>query len=121
MKLPARFGPVLLAGLAGLSGYVPLADSTAAEAHAANRALPIFLADGRDDGEEGSRAAKSTDDQQPGVVAPIGVAMPAENHEQHHDPAKKSIESDVPDGKFGADLFDQQVEHGEQQCSGKHE
>jgi phospholipase/carboxylesterase len=39
-----------LAGLAGLSGYVPLADTTAAERHAANRDTPLFLAHGRDDG-----------------------------------------------------------------------
>jgi phospholipase/carboxylesterase len=38
-----------LAGLAGLSGYLPLADRTAAESHAANRDVPIFLAHGRDD------------------------------------------------------------------------
>ncbi len=39
-----------LAGLAGLSGYVPLADTTAAERHAANRDTPLFLAHGRNDG-----------------------------------------------------------------------
>jgi phospholipase/carboxylesterase len=39
-----------LAGLAGLSGYLPLADSTAAERAEANRATPIFLAHGRHDG-----------------------------------------------------------------------
>jgi phospholipase/carboxylesterase len=39
-----------LAGLAGLSGYVPLADTTAAERHAANAATPVFLAHGRNDG-----------------------------------------------------------------------
>ncbi len=39
-----------LAGLAGLSGYLPLAAQTAAEADPANRDLPIFLAHGRDDG-----------------------------------------------------------------------
>lgn len=42
--------PQRLAGLAGLSGYVPLADSTAAERHAANAATPVFLAHGRQDG-----------------------------------------------------------------------
>jgi phospholipase/carboxylesterase len=41
--------PHRLAGLAGLSGYLPLAASTAAEAHAANRDAPVFLAHGRDD------------------------------------------------------------------------
>lgn len=38
-----------LAGLAGLSGYLPLADSTAAE-HAGQTTLPIFLGHGRSDG-----------------------------------------------------------------------
>jgi phospholipase/carboxylesterase len=42
--------PERLAGLAGLSGYVPLADTTAAERHAANRETPVFLAHGRSDG-----------------------------------------------------------------------
>ena len=35
-----------LAGLAGMSGYLPLADSTAAERSEANRDVPIFLAHG---------------------------------------------------------------------------
>jgi len=39
--------PRRLAGLAGLSGYLPLAASTAAERSAANRDVPIFLAHGR--------------------------------------------------------------------------
>jgi phospholipase/carboxylesterase len=39
-----------LAGLAGLSGYLPLADSTAAERHAANRDVPVFQAHGLRDG-----------------------------------------------------------------------
>jgi phospholipase/carboxylesterase len=38
-----------LAGLVGLSGYLPLADRTAAERSAASSGLPIFLAHGRDD------------------------------------------------------------------------
>ena len=38
-----------LAGVAGLSGYLPLADLTEAERHAVNHALPIFLAHGRHD------------------------------------------------------------------------
>jgi len=38
-----------LAGLVGLSGYLPLAASTAAERSAANADVPIFLAHGRDD------------------------------------------------------------------------
>lgn len=38
-----------LAGIAGLSGYLPLADATAAELADANRGTPIFLAHGVDD------------------------------------------------------------------------
>lgn len=38
-----------LAGIAGLSGYLPLAHSTAAERSSANTATPIFLAHGRHD------------------------------------------------------------------------
>ena len=39
-----------LAGLVGLSGYVPLAATSAAERHAASQGLPVFLAHGRSDG-----------------------------------------------------------------------
>jgi phospholipase/carboxylesterase len=39
-----------LAGLAGLSGYLPLMAQTEAERHAANAGLPIFLAHGSGDG-----------------------------------------------------------------------
>src|SRR5678816_3268525 len=38
-----------LAGLVGLSGYLPLAAKTAAERHDANREVPIFLAHGTGD------------------------------------------------------------------------
>ena len=38
-----------LAGLVGLSGYLPLADTSAAERAAASVALPVFLAHGRGD------------------------------------------------------------------------
>lgn len=38
-----------LAGIAGLSGYLPLAERTAAERNAASASLPIFLAHGRAD------------------------------------------------------------------------
>ncbi len=42
--------PERLAGLVGLSGYVPLAETTAAERDTANRDTPLFLAHGRNDG-----------------------------------------------------------------------
>lgn len=41
--------PERLAGLAGLSGYLPLAGSTAAERSGANQGTPIFLAHGEHD------------------------------------------------------------------------
>ena len=41
--------PEALAGLAGLSGYLPLAATTAQERSAASRQVPIFLAHGRSD------------------------------------------------------------------------
>jgi phospholipase/carboxylesterase len=39
-----------LAGLVGMSGYLPLADTTAAERRDANALTPVFLAHGRSDG-----------------------------------------------------------------------
>ena len=51
-----------LAGLVGLSGYLPLADTTAAERSEANARVPIFLAHGRDDPMVGiDRAITSRD------------------------------------------------------------
>ena len=51
-----------LAGLVGLSGYLPLAASTAAERSSANADVPIFLAHGRDDPMIGiARASASRD------------------------------------------------------------
>ncbi|MCW5671706.1 MAG: dienelactone hydrolase family protein [Hydrogenophaga sp.] len=41
--------PQRLAGLVGLSGYLPIAGTTDAERGEANRATPIFLAHGEDD------------------------------------------------------------------------
>ena len=41
--------PQRLAGLAGLSGYLPLADTTAHERHTANVGVPIFLGHGTRD------------------------------------------------------------------------
>ena len=42
--------PHRLAGLAGMSGYLPLSDTTAAERHAASADVPVFLAHGQRDG-----------------------------------------------------------------------
>jgi len=42
--------PNRLAGVVGLSGYLPLAERTASERSVANQAVPIFLAHGEQDG-----------------------------------------------------------------------
>lgn len=42
--------PHRLAGLVGMSGYLPIAQTTAAERHAANADVPVFLAHGQRDG-----------------------------------------------------------------------
>ncbi|MBK1712431.1 alpha/beta hydrolase [Rubrivivax gelatinosus] len=42
--------PHRLAGLAGLSGYLPLPETSAAERHPASAGVPVFMAHGRDDG-----------------------------------------------------------------------
>jgi phospholipase/carboxylesterase len=42
--------PNRLAGVVGLSGYLPLAERTASERSVANQAVPVFLAHGEQDG-----------------------------------------------------------------------
>jgi phospholipase/carboxylesterase len=49
-----------LAGIVGLSGYLPLASTTAAEHHAANQDTPIFLAHGSRDGVVAPARAAAT-------------------------------------------------------------
>ena len=51
-----------LAGIVGLSGYLPLADKTAAERHAANANTPVFLAHGKHDDIVPISAAHQTRD-----------------------------------------------------------
>jgi phospholipase/carboxylesterase len=64
-----------LAGLLGMSGYLPLAAATAAERSEANHDLPIFLAHGRGDGIIPlSRATASRD-------ALVALGHPVEWHE----------------------------------------
>lgn len=52
--------PERLAGIVGLSGYLPLADRTAAERHAANQGTPIFLAHGSHDEVVGLHRAEAS-------------------------------------------------------------
>ncbi len=64
-----------LAGLLGMSGYLPLAAATAGERSEVNRDLPIFLAHGRSDGIIPlSRATASRD-------ALVALGHPVEWHE----------------------------------------
>ncbi|MDB5897160.1 MAG: Carboxylesterase [Ramlibacter sp.] len=51
-----------LAGIAGLSGYLPLAETTAAERHPANNDTPIFLAHGTHDEMIALERAEATRD-----------------------------------------------------------
>lgn len=51
-----------LAGVAGLSGYLPLASLTAAERHGANADLPVFMAHGRMDAVVNMAAGTTTRD-----------------------------------------------------------
>ena len=63
-----------LAGLAGLSGYLPLAATTAAERHAANADVPVFLAHGSAD-----------------PVIPIERVAPGHEVEWHEYPMPHSV------------------------------
>ena len=64
-----------LAGIVGLSGYLPLADKTAAERSAANRDVPIFLAHGMRDGVVALPRASASRD------ALTALGYPVEWHE----------------------------------------
>jgi len=67
--------PERLAGIAGLSGYLPLADTTDAERSAANRDVSIFLAHGTRDGVVALPRASATRD------ALTALGYPVEWHE----------------------------------------
>jgi phospholipase/carboxylesterase len=74
--------PQRLAGLAGMSGYLPLAAATAAEAHAANRDVPIFLAHGSSDGVVVPERGRSSRD----ALQALGYAV-----EWHEYPMEHSV------------------------------
>lgn len=59
--------PEPLAGLMVLSSYLPLAASVAAEATAANRDVPLFMAHGADDGVIALERAEASRDQLAGL------------------------------------------------------
>jgi len=74
--------PERLAGIAGLSGYLPLAELTAAQASAANRDVPIFLAHGTHDGVVALPRALASRD----ALAALGYAV-----EWHAYPMEHSV------------------------------
>jgi phospholipase/carboxylesterase len=63
--------PERLAGIAGLSGYLPLAATTGAEAAAANRQTPIFLAHGTHDEVVGLERAEASRDALQALGYPV--------------------------------------------------
>lgn len=63
--------PERLAGIIGLSGYLPLADKLAAERSAANHGLPVFLGHGRRDGVVPLAAAAATRDALAALAYPV--------------------------------------------------
>lgn len=76
-----------LAGLAGLSGYLPLAASTAAERHAANAAVPIFLGHGtRDAVVPHARGAGSRD-----ALAALGYRPAWHEYPMEHSVSREEI------------------------------
>lgn len=71
-----------LAGIVGLSGYLPLAATTAAERHAANHDTPIFLGHGTRDGVVQIERARASRD----ALAALGHAV-----EWHEYPMEHSV------------------------------
>ena len=76
-----------LAGLVGLSGYLPLAATTAVERNAANNDVPIFLAHGRSDTVIPiDRALASRD-----VLAALGYAVEWREYPMQHSVCAQEI------------------------------
>jgi phospholipase/carboxylesterase len=74
--------PQRLAGLAGLSGYLPLADTTGPERHAANHGVPVFLGHGSRDGIVPMARGAAARDQLAALGHPV---------EWHHYPMEHSV------------------------------
>lgn len=81
--------PNRLAGLVGLSGYLPLAGTTAAERHAANAATPIFLAHGDWDPIIPIARAEASRDQ----LAALGHAVDWQHYPMPHSVSPEEIEA----------------------------
>ena len=80
--------PQRLAGLLGMSGYLPLASSTAADRHAANADVPVFLAHGQRDGVIGlDRAVASRD-----ALAKLGYQVEWHEYPMEHSVCMEEVE-----------------------------
>ena len=77
-----------LGGLIGLSGYLPLAPTTAAEQHTANLATPIFLAHGRSDDIVGIDRAMASRD----ALAAIGHTVDWHDYAMAHSLCMEEID-----------------------------
>lgn len=69
-----------LAGIVGLSGYLPVAATTAAERSAANQGTPIFLAHGQQDGVVTLPRAEATRD----ALRALGYAVEWHTYPMQH-------------------------------------
>ena len=79
--------PQRLAGLVGLSGYLPLAATTAAERSAANAGVPLFLAHGRFDAMVTlARGTASRD-----ALAALGYAIAWHDYPMEHSVCPEEI------------------------------
>jgi phospholipase/carboxylesterase len=78
--LTALRAPQRLAGVLGMSGYLPLAGTTAAERSAANAGLPIFLGHGRFDQMIHVERGRETRD----ALAALGYAVEWHEYPMEH-------------------------------------
>jgi phospholipase/carboxylesterase len=81
--------PRRLAGLVGMSGYLPLAASTAAERHDANALVPIFMAHGRRDPMIALDRAQASRD----ALVKLGYAVDWHEYPMEHSVCMEEIEA----------------------------
>jgi len=85
--LTALRAPQRLAGVLGMSGYLPLARTTAAERSEANAGLPIFLGHGRFDSMIPIARAVETRD----ALAGLGYAVDWHEYPMEHSVAPEEV------------------------------
>jgi phospholipase/carboxylesterase len=78
-----------LAGLAGLSGYMPLADTTAAERCDANALTPVFQAHGRSDGVIPIARATATRD----LLQSLGQPLQWQDYPMEHSVCMEEVQA----------------------------